>query len=379
MKRPTLAGAAGVVRRPQVLFALMAPALAAILVLSFGGPSPAFGAAPSDSTGSSPLLLLKGPGWRVQNTEENRGRGSEGVNGSIEFVTGKPIPYEAIKISGSNKHPHESGMFPPAVRQRRVELSWHPASLKQTIEWIHGLPHPHGRKALKLPVLNTTAYVDTRDEFYVNQGGPGNRQMIALWSQGADVFELRAAVPDLSAFEERLGWLTKVDPQIWLEAMPAKVVAPVDYAATVREVLKGIPVPKSFAPARVPDEELVTDRYQVGARTAGTVSCLWLRQWGAARRSGDSASEAEAVKAMATSRHWPILRWMTKEGEYSEVVWQIARWMPKGYFEWYGHKRKLLAQAEGLGCANYGLPLLPRKMKIQRERGVPAPPRLALR
>ncbi len=59
---------------------------------------------------------------------------------------------------------------------------------------------------------------------------------------------------------------------------------------------------------------------------------------------------------------------MTKEGAYSEVVWEIAKWMPKGYSEWAGHRRKLLAQAEGLGCANFGLPLLPKKMKAQRER-----------
>jgi hypothetical protein len=359
-------------RRRHALFALLALALIITLVLAGAGAVGGFGearaAGPTSPTGSSPLLLLDGPGWRVQNTEEDRSR--EGTNGSIEFVTGKPIPYESIKITGPNEHQHESGMFPPAVRQRRVELTWHPASLKQTIAWIHGLPHPHGRKVVKLPVLNTTAYVDTRDEFYVNQGGPGNRQMIALWSEGADVFELRAAVPDLGAFEERLGWLTKVDPQAWLDAMPAKVVAPGDYDATVRDVLKGIPVPKSFTPVRVPDEGLVTDRYQVGAKTTGTVSCLWLQQWGAARRIGDTAAELEADKAMGTSRHWPILREMTKEGAYSEVVWEIAKWMPKGYFEWAGHKRNLLAQAEGLGCARDGFPLLPKKMKRQRERGV---------
>jgi hypothetical protein len=329
------------------------------------------GAAEPSPTGASPLLLLRGPGWRVQNAEENRGRRDEGINGSIEFVTGKPIPYESVKVSGPNKHPRESGMFPAAVRQRRVELDWRPGSLKDAIAWIHGLPHPHGRKVVRLPVLGTTAYVDTRDEFYSNQGGPGNRQMIALWSEGSDVYELRAAVPNLAAFEERLGWLTKVDPQSWLEALPAKVVAPADYGATVREVLAGIPTPPTFAQSRVPDEGLVTDRYQVGARTAGTVSCLWLRQWGQARRTGDTAAETEAVKAMATSRHWPILRQMTREGAYSGVVWQAAEWMPKGYFEWDGHKRKLLAQAEGLGCANFGLPLLPKKMKIQRERGGP--------
>jgi hypothetical protein len=323
-------------------------------------------AAERSPTGSSPLLLLEGPGWRIQNTQENRER--DGVSGSIEFVTGKPIPYEAIKISGDSQHPRESGMLPASVRQRRVEISWRPGSVKQSIEWLKKTAHPHGRKTAELPVLGTTAYVDERAEFFVNQGGPGNRQMIALWEDGGDIFELRAAVPDLVSFEERLEWLTKADPGTWLKALPTKVVAPARYDATVREALKGIPTPKSFAPARVPNEELVTDRYQVGARTAGTVTCLWLRQWGAARRSGDSASESEAVKAMATSRHWPILRWMTHEGAYSQVLWEIVKWMPKGYYEWHGHKRDLLAQAEGLGCANYGLPLLPQKIKAQAER-----------
>jgi hypothetical protein len=357
---------------PRPLAAVALLAALALLALATG-PGDARGAETVPSTGASPLLLLQGPGWRVQNTEEHRTRG--GVTGSIEFVTGKPIPYESVKVSGPNKKPHESGMFPPSVRQRRVELSWRPASLKETIAWIQGQPHPHGRKVAELPVLGTSAYVDERDEFYSNQGGPGNRQMIALWAQGPDVFELRAAVPDLPAFEERLAWLTKVDPQTWVEAMPAKVVTPAAYESTVTEVLRGIPTPKSFSPARVPDEELVTDRYQVGAQTAGAVSCLWLRQWGQARRSGDTAAEKEADRAMATSTRWPILHEMTKEGAYSEVVWEIAEWMPKGYFEWDGHRRDLLAQAEGLGCANFGLPLLPKKMKIQRERGGPPAPK----
>lgn len=339
------------------LFSLLA-------ILGVGG---AYAAAAGSPTGASPLLLLEGPGWRVQNTQEYRGRPGEGESGSIEFVTGKPIPYESIRISGDNKHPRESGMLPAAVRQRRVEVTWRQGGTKQSIESIKSAAHPHGRKVTRLPVLGTTAYVDERAEFYVNQGGPGNRQMIAIWEEGGDVFELRAAVPDLAAFEERLDWLTKADPQTWLDALPAKVVAPAEYDATVREVLKGIPTPKSFAPSRVPNEHLVTDRYQVGAKTAGVVSCLWLRQWGAARRSGDSASEEEATKAMETSRHWPILRWMTHEGAYSQVLWEIVKWMPKGYFEWDGHKRSLLSQAEGLGCANYGLPLMPRKIKARAE------------
>jgi hypothetical protein len=333
-----------------------------LAILGLGG---AYAVAAGSPTGASPLLLLEGPGWRVQNTQEGRERG--GVYGSIEFVTGKPIPYEAIKISGDNEHPRESGMLPASVRQRRVEVSWRHGSAKQSIESLDRAAHPHGHKTTHLPVLGTSAYVDERAEFFVNQGGPGNRQMVAIWEEGGDVYELRAAVPDLAAFEERLDWLTKVDPQAWLDALPWKVVAPAQYDATVREALKGIPTPKSFAPSRVPNEHLVTDRYQAGARTTGTVACLWLRQWGQARSSGDTAAETEATKAMGTSRHWPILRWMTKEGDYSYVLWEIAKWMPKGYYEWAGHKRPLLHQAEGLGCAGDGVRLVPKKAKAQAE------------
>jgi hypothetical protein len=268
-----------------------------------------------------------------------------------------------------------TGMLPAAVRQRRVELRWFRGNLAETIETARRAPHPHGQRWGRAPVLGTTADVDQRAEFFVNQGGPGDRRMTAYWSAGGYVLEMTAAVPDLAAFEERLSWLTRVDSNTWLAAMPAKVVKAADHDAAVREMLKGIPVPKGFRPAQIPDENLTTDRYQVGATVAGIVSCLWFRQWGEARRSGDAAGEAEAERAMATSRRWPILREMAKDGGYSPTVWQLAAAMPSGVWR-RGPKTtwRLLPRAEGLGCARWGLPVLPRKMRIQRERGAPPPP-----
>jgi hypothetical protein len=353
----------------------IAAAVAVVLILAGGGAeksSRAYGASLVRFAEASPLLLLEGPGWRVQNVDEHRER--EGIAGSMEFVTGKPIPYETIRQRGSARRPTESGMFPPAVRQRRVNLEWRHESLLDQISYLNGLPHPHGRKALWLPVLDTKAYVDTRAEFYANQGGPGNRRMVAVWSEDGFTLTLQAAVPSLTAFEERLEWLTKVDQGTWLEAMPAKVVAASNHAKVVREVLKGVPTPKTFTPARVPDEGLNTNRYQVGAQATGAVACLWFRQWGEAVRTGDVAAREEAVKAMATAKHWPILREMTKDGDWSYVLWEDAKWMPLGYFPFHGHKRDLLAHAEGLGCARQGIPLTPKKMKIARERGGPPPP-----
>jgi len=338
---------------------LAAAALAAAAVILVGGssqsPAPAYGAELVRFAESTPLLLLDGPGWRVQNVVQYKNR--EGLEGSMEFVTGKPIPYESIRLSGGTDEQRESGMFPPAVRQRRVNLAWSQRSLDSEVETVRSMLHPHGRRVVELPVLDTTATVDTRAEFYVNQGGPGNRQMIALWSEDGYTLRMDAAVPALGAFEERLGWLTKVDAQAWLDAMPEKVVKAADHDATVREMLKGIPLPPGFKPSRVPDEGLATDRYQVGAAVTGTVSCLWIRRWGQARRSGDSAAAAEAVRAMATSKHWPILREMTKDGAYPEVVWELARDLRRGYWEWAGRKHPVLPRAEGLGCAHLGIPV----------------------
>jgi hypothetical protein len=366
---PLLESAPARHRRPRRLAlalgsAALALALAAVFLLAGSGsdrPSRAYAAELVRFAEATPLLLLEGPGWRVQDVYQ-----PGGGEGSMEFVTGKPIPYESIRITGNDETgERESGMFPAAVRQRRVELRWSHGSLADAISTARGVPHPHGQLWVKAPVLGTTADVDARAEFFVNQGGPGNRQMTAFWSEAGYLLELRAAVPDLAAFEERLGWLTRVDSRTWLDAMPAKVVKAADHDAAVREMLRGIPVPASFKPSRVPDEGLATNRYQVGAAVTGTVSCLWFRQWGEARRSGDRAAEAEAETAMATSRHWPILHEMAPDGAYPRTIWQLAAAMPSGE----GRRGwRLLPQAEGLGCARNGIPVLPWKQRRQNER-----------
>ena len=359
-------------RALRLATAALASAIAAVLVIAGGGgehPSRAYGAELVRFAESTPLLLLEGPGWRVHNVfRAARGRympPSRG-EGAMEFVTGKPVPYESIRVTGDEEGGwRASGMLPAAVRQRKVELRWFHGSLKDSLSYARETPHPHGQRWTRLPVLDTTAVVDTRAEFYVNQGGPGNRQMTALWSEDGYVLELKAAVPDLAAFEERLGWLTRVDSQTWLDAMPAKVVKAADHDAAVREMLKGIPVPEGFKPSQIPDENLTTNRYQVGASVAGIVSCLWFRQWGEARRTGDRAAEAEAERAMATSRRWAILREMAKDGAYPQTVWELTAAMPSGR----GRRGwRLLPQAEGLGCARWGMPVLPWKQRLQRER-----------
>ena len=78
---------------------------------------------------------------------------------------------------------------------------------------------------------------------------------------------------------------------------------------------------------------------------------------------------------MASSTNWPIFHGPTTDLPYTaREIEEVAQAMPRGYWLHRGHPQDLLAHAESLGCARAGLPLLPDKMKRQREHGVPPPP-----
>ena len=105
----------------------------------------------------------------------------------MEFVPGKPIPLRQ----------REAGMFPAAVRQGRVGLSGHDRfSLRRWLRfWKWRADGVAIGKWTTVPVLGTTAYVNTRAEAYVR----GNRFMKAIWREDGYVLEMNAAVPDLPA------------------------------------------------------------------------------------------------------------------------------------------------------------------------------------
>lgn len=350
-------------------------AVTAVALLAGGSShraSRAYGAELVRFAESTPLLLLEGPGWRVEDL--NQYKGHEGTQGFMEFVTGKPVPDESVRVvTGKNGAIGEVGALPAAVRQRKVELSWHSDKLDLSAT----VPH-----LVRLPVLDTRALVNTHaeriivttgaGEQVVEPGKPGDRQMSATWTEGGYQLELRADVPDLAAFAERLSWLAKVDSQTWLDAMPAKVVKAADREEAVREMLEGIPLPGNFEPSRIPDEGLATDRSQLAGQVTAAVSCLWFRQWGEARRSGDRGARLEAERAMASAPRWSAVRQM--EGGLTETLLKLVKSMPSGVWQFGPHRWRLLPKAEGLGCARLGIPLLPRKIERQREHGVPPPP-----
>ena len=80
-----------------------------------------------------------------------------------------------------------------------------------------------------------------------------------------------------------------------------------------------------------------------GCEVSGAVACAWLDRWTEARDIGDAALEAHGRRRPRSgARDWAVLKEMAPEGDYPEVLWQIADDAARGKpTEWY---------EDGLGC-----------------------------
>jgi hypothetical protein len=105
------------------------------------------------------------------------------------------------------------------------------------------------------------------------------------------------------------------------QALPAGSVTTASRQAVVSEMLADIPQPPGFDPSQL---TRIGDRYHVGAAVVSAVTCGWIERWVDAKERGDTASEAEAIEAMQSSKEWAILAEMDAEGEYPEIIWGYA-------------------------------------------------------
>lgn len=159
--------------------------------------------------------------------------------------------------------------------------------------------------------------------------------------EGDSFLEVRGGVGDRSAYIAVLEQLILTDVGTWLAAMPPEVVMPSERVETIQGMLEDIPTPPGFDVNTIPADEL-GDRYHFGARVTGTVTCAWVERWQQGTRAGNEAEAAEAVAALQSSKDWPILLEMNDQGDYPEVLWEIADKVSAGHFP-VGYK-------QGLGC-----------------------------
>lgn len=191
--------------------------------------------------------------------------------------------------------------------QREAELAWQSGPLSESLDdrLDSGTDYgPHG-------VVNGTATIVQYD---------GSDEYTALWEADGRVLEFRTQASNVDEFAVLLDALAVVDVDSWLTAMPANVIEAAEQPAVISDILTGIPLPDGFDPNSLADDAGIKDRYQLGARVVGAVSCAWIEQWLDATEAGNTAAAQQATEAMDTSSQWPILQEMNELGAYGEVL-----------------------------------------------------------
>lgn len=264
-------------RRPAVLVGAAAAAVVTVAGIALVNPtssSSAYGAELVRFAKNSPQLLVGASGWKVTRADEEDSR-----NGEMTFASG-PQSMDLVWAAGAHEKDSDKLDMKPLGY---VMIAGHRA-------WY---------------------------------GTYGDNEYEAIWSEGDRALDARGNFSTQQRFVAVATSLHRVDVNTWLDAMPASVVKPGSRSAVVAKMLADIPQPKGFDAGKLGHSGNVNDRYQLGAKVSGAVSCAWVHQWA----HGGAAAKNEAAAAMKTSRHWAILQEMNAQGDYPDVVWEIADYM----------------------------------------------------
>lgn len=157
---------------------------------------------------------------------------------------------------------------------------------------------------------------------------------------GEVFLEVRGSGMTLAAYRTLLGELTQIAGRDLDDHLPARFVTGAERDDAIGRALTGVPLPAGLDADDIESTE--ADPYQLGAEVAAAVVCAWIERFAQARADGDAGAAQQAQAALATSRGWPVLRAMDKEGDYPEVVWEISDEVGRG--------RVPDEYEQGLGC-----------------------------
>jgi hypothetical protein len=269
-------------RRPALLLAPLATcALLALVVLAWpagGGQERAFAAELMRAAEGAPRLLLGG--WTVTRVDEwNAG------TGEMTFSQGA----------------------------RRLELSWWPVRVSGPK--VGAAKDPDPGVELRVGVAGSHATV---------QRYAGTDDYTAVWRSGDAVVMARAIAASPEDFARVVASFEQVDARAWLTALPSSAVTPDEHRDAVDAMLAGMPIPPGLDVGALRADRETRDRYQLGALVSGAVACGWIEAWVKAKAAGDIPASERAADALATAHEWPILREMTADGDYPEVLWGYA-------------------------------------------------------
>ncbi|MGC4941165.1 hypothetical protein [Kribbella sp. DT2] len=250
-------------------------------------PVSAYGAEFRAVTDATPRLVLDDPAWKIDAVPVFRAN-----EGEIRFARGK----------------------------QKLQVNWIPTGLYEGRLTNQRDP---GVKWRRIPI-------EVLGQKGTAHQGDGSTDLTTLLPpKGPYFLEIRGDVGSVAAYRSLVTKLKTVDTDTWLDAMPESIVKQSDAPRVIDEMLADVPVPNGFD--RSPFLKiLVLDRYQFGAKVTGAISCGWLAQWKAAKKSGDAAKMREAVTALSGSRSWDILQEMDKQGGWSYWIWAGGDALRKG-------------------------------------------------
>ncbi len=227
---------------------------------------------------SHPRLLIDQPGWKVTTVY-----GFSDENGTIAFANGG----------------------------REVSMDWYPADQHQSYfedRLEVSAPEP-------VKVANWSADVFTySDSDFAAMLKPRDGTFVELRTQSRWTRD---------EFDEMLTHVVRVDADAFLAALPPEVVTPGDVREEAGKILADMPSPPDFD-VSVLDNAGANDPYQFGATVAGKVTCGWIAEWIRADAAGDDQAVRQAAAALRSSHQWKVLHDMNDEGDYPEVVWELA-------------------------------------------------------
>lgn len=263
----------------------------AVALLVFDGsgsgptPQPAFAAAAVKVAEANPRLLVTAPAWSIKHAY-----GFEVDNGEMIF--------------GNGTH--------------HLTLNWYPARFYRSYLRDRRKVSPVVHTTILGHRATTVEYRRAANErgraFYRSAAGKPGADYETLFSPWGEVaIGIRGIVAGKREYQTILSSLRRVDVNTWLNAMPPEVVQPDALDATVKRMLRGVPLPPDFDESTLPNGRLITDRYRLGTAVTGAVTCGWLEDWVAAARSDDFTAAREAVDGLGGARHWPVLLSMVHE------------------------------------------------------------------
>jgi hypothetical protein len=231
-------------------------------------------AAPAGATGH--YGLLPAPGWTLDRTSDDV------HGGEADFVRG----------------------------EQELTVSWYPAaSYEDYVEDRRHITEPP-RDGAPIEVLGLAGQLWSYN--------PTDHTVIRE-VQGGFWTELRGSGMSASAFRTLVDQVRLVDLDEFEANLPDHYVRGAGRDAAVTAILddieavsgKGLPAGKPGPTSTEPDP------YDLGADVAGAYTCAWVEEFA----TGD---RAEAKRVLRTARQWPVLRKMKAEGDYPDVVWEIA-------------------------------------------------------